>query len=260
MVEEAKLWFWRRVLASIVDFVLGAFVFTLLFAMVFDRLSANVRLSAFGVSWTHCGTATASDEVRAVADRLLPNATWHQTSLCRFISFGLAEDRAIVFRSREQRDRTLLVRSVSVPVDEAGRRAYPFYANWVGFLFIVASIVAFLASGLQATPGLRLAGLRLEGMDGYGPTLGRVILRELCIVVVPFLLVAPLFAIVSGTVKSSFSGAIGAGVAPAIVLAVFALHGVGIFLWWRPFTLRRAWPRAPLHDVLTGTRMVRATA
>lgn len=258
MTEETKLWFWRRLLASMIDVILGALVFTLLFVMVFGSSSDRVRLRDFVVSERHCSSTKASDEVRAVAEKSVPNATWTREVVCTVTSFGLAEDRSVLLEQREQRDGMVITRLASVPVDEAGRPVTPFYADWIGYAFALAGIVAFLASRMQATPGLRLLGLRLEMADGTRPTLRTVVVRELCILILPFLIALPFLFIAWGLVTGLAAGAIGSGTAFAFVVLLVLSAWALLFLWWRPFTIRSEWPRAPLHDVLARTRMVRA--
>jgi hypothetical protein len=250
-----KLWFWRRMLATTIDGLAGALVFTVLFVAVFSGSSDRVRLSGFGFTTQYCSAVKPSGEVLSEAERTMPGIAWTRASLCTVDSFGLAEHRFVSVSRQDARSAGgTVTRSAQVPVDAAGRPVSPFFADWVGVLFVMAAVVAFLASQMQATPGLYLMALQLEKEDGDKPGLPTVILRELCLLLLPVLGAGAVLGALWLWVLAV--GGIGMGV---ILVGIIILFGAAI-LWWCPFLLWRDWPKAPLHDVLTHTRMVRRTA
>ncbi|MGX1787539.1 hypothetical protein ACWIGM_12395 [Bosea sp. NPDC055332] len=250
MTEPPKLWYWRRVIAVSLDFVAASLIFVLAFSAIAGTASDRFRLSGLGVTSSECRETKPSQAVLDAGSRTMPGIIWTKTTLCDGTSFGLVRDR-IVQLSREERIRDNATQTswASVAVDAAGNPVDPTYLDWLGILFFVAVSVLFVISPMQATPALRLFGLRLVASDG-----GRVGLA------------AALLRLVYGAAATALGLAIAFGVFWLVVTKgltawllalVFLCLATAYAVWWRPFSVRPDLPHAPLHDILAGTRIVR---
>jgi uncharacterized RDD family membrane protein YckC len=250
MIEPKKLWFWRRMIAVSLDFIPVSLIFVALFVMLVGGNSDKARLSGFGVSTSACAEAKPSAEVVSAGDRMMPGVVWNAAALCRVTSFGVAEDRFVRLARIEQPTKNVTTtQAVAVSVDASGNPISPFYLDWLGFLLFLAAYLAFVTSRLQATPAMRLLGIKLIGQEGERAGLKPVALRLLyaCI---------PLLVIVAIGFGSLWLIAV-KGISGWLIPADLIMSLLIGFCWWHPYSVRPTLPRAPLHDILAGTRIIR---
>ena len=232
------------------DFIAVSLVFVLLFVVLVGGASDKARLSGFGVSTSICEDTKASTDVVDIGNRMMPGVTWTTTALCRVTSFGLAQDRFVqLARIESPTENVTTTQAVSVPVDASGGPVSPFYLDWLGYLLFAATYLAFVISHWQATPAMRLLGIKLVGHNGGRAGFKRAILRMLyaCVPIVV------IFAVVFGGVWLINQPFVSTWLLVPTVLISLLVP----FFWWRPFSLRPSLPRAPLHDIWAGTRIIR---
>ncbi len=250
MSEPQKLWFWRRGFAVAIDFIAASLIFVLAFSAIAGTASDRFRLSGLGATSSECRETKPSQAVLDAGSRTVPGIPWTKTTLCDNASFGLVRDR-IVQLSREERvrDNVTYTSWAEVAVDAAGNPVDPAYLDWLGILFFVAASVLFVISPTQATPALRLLGLKLVTANGGRVGLAAALLRLVYAVAAMALGLAIAFG--------AFWLLAFKGLSPWSLALVFPGLAVAFVIWWRPFSVRPELPRAPLHDIWAGTRIVR---
>lgn len=251
MAEPQKLWFWRRSFAVTIDFIAASLIFVLAFTLATGGASDTLRLGGFGVTTRACQPTKVSPEALAAGNEMMPGVAWTNAAQCNIRSFDVTDNRIVVLaRHDKQPNGVVFTRSVTIPVDTSGNPMSPFYLDWVGIaLFLVASFV-FLSSRLRATPGMKLMKLQLVTEAGGKAGLKAVILRFLFAYIPVVLIIALGFGTLWLVGVLSLSTWL-------LVPTIFAALIIAL-AWWRPFELRRSLPRAPLHDIWAGTRIVRA--
>lgn len=252
MNEAEKLWFWRRGLAVGLDFLAVSLIFVLVFSAVAGTTSDRFRLSGLGLTSSECREIKPSQAVLDAGSRVMPGVAWTKTTLCSGSSFGLASDR-IVQLSREDRvrDNVTYTSLANVPVDAAGDPVDPIYLDWLGILLFVIASVLFVISPMQATPALRLLGLKLVTANGGRAGPAAALLR----LVYATAAMAAGLAIAFG----AFWLVAFKGLSAWLLALVFPGLAAAFVIWWRPFSIRPDLPRAPLHDIWAGTSFVKAT-
>ncbi|WP_293812442.1 RDD family protein [uncultured Bosea sp.] len=250
MQGTEKLWYWRRHLAIGLDFLPFALILVVLTVLFFGGNSDRVRLDGFGVSVSRCGPGKMDQSVLDAGNAMMSGVVWNQAAFCDISAFGIASNR-IVHLARVEKGADNITRTVSVkvPVDDGGRSVSPFYLDWIGYLAFVAAIVGFQATRWQATPAMRLLRIRLVANNGEPAGVKRSFLRliyaALLSLAVTAVFFGPLWLIVAG------------GYSPWLMLPALLIALTLYLSWWCPFALKRSLPRAPLHDVWAGTRIVR---
>lgn len=234
------------------DFIAVSLVFVLLFVVLVGGASDKARLSGFGVSTSICADTKASTEVVDIGNRMMPGVAWTTAALCRVTSFGIAQDRFVqLARIERPKENVTTTQAVSVPVDASGGPVSPFYLDWLGYLLFAATYLAFVISRWQATPAMRLLGIKLVGRDGERAGLKPAVLRLLYACVPLVVMIAVVLGglwLVNRPFVSIWL------LAPTLLISLLIP-----FFWWRPFSLRPSLPRAPLHDIWAGTRIIRPT-
>lgn len=250
MTEPPKLWYWRRVIAVSLDFVAASLIFVLAFSAIAGTASDRFRLSGLGVTSSECRETKPSQAVLDAGSRAMPGVAWTRTTLCSGASFGLARD-SVVQLSREDRVRQNVTYTslANVPVDAAGNPVDPAYLDWLGILLFAIASALFVVSPMQATPALRLLGLRLVTANGGRVGLAAALLR----LVYATAAMAAGLAIAFG----AFWLVAFKGLSAWSLALVFPGLAAAFVIWWRPFSLRPDLPRAPLHDIWAGTRIIR---
>lgn len=253
MTGAEKIWYWRRHLAVGLDFIAFALIFVALVAMLFGTESNVVRLHGFGLTVSYCDAGTLDPSAVAAGNAMMPGVTWNQAAICVVSSFGLVRNRVVhLARIEKGADKVTRTFAVTVPVDAAGKVVRPFYLDWIGFAVFLAATIAFQASSWQATPAMRLLRLRIVAEDGGRVGWKRLLLR---LVYAALIMLAVVSAFAVPMLLVIFFGVTLWVTFPGILAAV-----IGYILWWRPFEYKPSLPRAPFHDILAKTRIVRAGA
>lgn len=246
-----KLWYWRRNFAIALDFLPYSLLFVILIALVFGNSRDTVRLEGFGITTSQCGPGKLDPSVLEAGKAMMSDVIWNQAAFCETSSFGVAPNRFVhLARVEKGADKVTRSIAVQVPVDDAGRAVKPIYVDWIGYIGFVAAVLGFQGfSRWQATPGMRLMGIRLVAEDGSPAGPKRAFLRLLYAALLCVTLFVALFVPI--WLIATYGQSIWL-MLPACFIAL-ALY----LIWWRPFELKRALPRAPLHDIWAGTRIVR---
>lgn len=253
MTGTEKLWYWRRNLALWLDFLPFALLFTLLFTVLSGAASDSFRLSGFGITMSRCGPGTLNASVVEAGTAMMPGVAWNQAAFCEISSFGLAANRIVhLIRAEKGADSVTRTVSVTIPIDAAGQRVNPYYLDWVGYLAFVAVVLAFQTSPWRATPAMRLFRIQLTTDNGDPVGFKRAVLR---LIYATLLLVAVIIVAFAPIWLVAVDGWSAWLAAPGLAAAL-----AGYLAWWRPFELKRSLPRAPLHDLWAGTRIVRISA
>ncbi len=81
-----KLWFWRRMLATWLDFLAYSLVFVIFVVLAFGSRD-SIRLQGFGITTSHCGPVKLDPSVLAQGRKQMPDVQWNQAALCEVSSF-----------------------------------------------------------------------------------------------------------------------------------------------------------------------------
>gem|GEM_PF-1517409 len=139
--------------------------------------------------------------------------------------------------------------SVTVPVDANGRAESAIYVDWVAWLLMIAAWVLLVSSRVQATPGMKLLKLKLA--DVRGERVGWLRAAGRCAILLAILGLNA--TIIMSGLQYGFSNQGGLGFILFVIGVALLLNVVVFFPWW----FVRRLPRAPLFDILAGTRVVK---
>lgn len=158
-------YFWRRVLALLVDWALVALVTTLLVLPFLDPDRTGLRLSGAPLTFTTCQNVTSVSQ--NIADLVAPEVIAGGT-LCKVRPFGFYNGRTLnlVYAHNQSKDggvtwstsRTL---SVALNGDDEVVQVFTPQSLLVPLFLMILSAV--LLGRNRRTPGKRLAGLRVAG-------------------------------------------------------------------------------------------------
>ncbi|WP_336813713.1 RDD family protein [Bosea sp. MMO-172] len=253
MQGTEKLWYWRRHLAIGLDLLPFALILVLLTVLFFGSNSDRVRLDGFGLSVSRCGPGKVDQSVLDAGNAMMSGVAWNQAAFCDISAFGISSNR-IVRLARVEKGADNITRTVfvTVPVDDGGRSVSPFYLDWLGYLAFVVAIACFQASRWQATPAMRLLRIRLVADSGEPAGVKRSLLR----LIYAALLGLAVIAVLSGPLWL----VIAYGYSPWLMFPALLIALTLYLSWWRPFALKLSLPRAPLHDIWAGTRIIRVSS